>query len=393
MLAAERDAARRRELALRWFDASGACDDLRAARLDVLDGAVRSLGFGGRRALYEEFTGANLEKLSASAEQFLEHTAPAFASRLARWSALELPPDAGRVPDFADRFFFERAARFDANFPARELRALYESTLAGLGIRVGSQQNLFVDDEPRPSKDARSACFAVNPPRDVRLVFGERPAGLDFYRQTFREGARAQVLAWTSRDAAARHPEFVHAPDRATEVGHSLLPSGLFNESAWLTAARGMRATGAREAARFSALLSLHEMRRACARLRWALALEAADDKRSERLAGEYVSTFDEATGFRHHAATRLADADEWFESATELRARLFAAGLREHLRERHGRRWFQSRGAGEELIDIWSTASRHRAEELARLAWGGESSFDLLAESSLAALEVEDEV
>jgi hypothetical protein len=171
------------------------------------------------------------------------------------------------------------------------------------------------------------------------------------------------------------------------------LLSGLFDEPAWLAAARGMRATEVGEAAQFSALLSLYETRRACARLRWALALEAADDRRSERLAEEYVSTLDEATGFRHHAAARLADADEWFASATELRARLFAAGLREHLRGRHGRRWFRSRAAGEELIDLWNTASRYQTEELARLVWGGEPDFDLLAESSLAALEVGDEL
>jgi len=392
LLAAERDAARRRELARRWLDASGACEDLGSARLDALDASVRALGFDGRRALYESFTGASLEKFSASADSFLERTAPAFASGLARWSARELPPDARRAPDFADRFFFERAARFDAHFPARGLRALYEETLAGLGVRVESRQNLFVDDEPRPSKCERSACFAVNPPRDVRLVFGARASGLDFFRQTFREGARAQVFAWASSDTATRHPEFIRAPDGATEEGHAHLFSGLFDEPAWLAAARGIRATEAGEAARFSALLGLYETRRACARLRWALALEAADDKRSERLAEEYVSTFDEATGFRHRAAARLADADEWFESATELRARLFAVGLREHLRERHGRRWVHSRAAGEELIDLWNTASRYPAEELARLAWGGEPDFDLLADASLAALEAEDE-
>jgi hypothetical protein len=44
-LAAEPDAARGRELAARWFDSLLACDDLRAARLDALRAAARSLGF------------------------------------------------------------------------------------------------------------------------------------------------------------------------------------------------------------------------------------------------------------------------------------------------------------------------------------------------------------
>ncbi len=112
---------------------------------------------------------------------------------------------------------------------------------------------------------------------------------------------------------------------------------------------------------------------------------------RTEQLAEEYAARFTEATGFRHEAATHLLDADEWFESATRLRARLFAAGLREHLRGRHGRRWFESRGAGEELIDVWNTASRYRVEELSKLLWGGEPDFELLADAGIAALEGRD--
>jgi len=110
-----------------------------------------------------------------------------------------------------------------------------------------------------------------------------------------------------------------------------------------------------------------------------------------EQLAEEYAATFTEATGFRHEAATHLLDLAGWFESATRLRARLFAAGFREHLRGRHGRRWFESRGAGEELIDVWNTASRYRSEELSKLLWGGEPGFELLADASIAALEGRD--
>ena len=62
--------------------------------------------------------------------------------------------------------------------------------------------------------------------------------------------------------------------------------------------------------------------------------------------------------------------------------------GFGEHLRTRHGRRWFSSRAAGDELIDVWNTASRHTVEELARLVWGGALSFDLMADTLTAALE-----
>ncbi len=54
----------------------------------------------------------------------------------------------------------------------------------------------------------------------------------------------------------------------------------------------------------------------------------------------------------------------------------------------RYGRRWWASRKAGDELIDLWNTSSRYTVEELARLIGIGEISFDLLAESLIAAMK-----
>jgi hypothetical protein len=385
LLAAETDAGRRRELTRRRLDAVGACDDLRAARLEALGEAVGALGFGGRRALYEEFTGASLEALAASAEGFLRRTEGAYMTALSAWAARALPP--GHAPVYADRFFFERAAGTEARFPARDFRELYTAALAGLGVRAGSQPNLRVDEEARAGKSADSACFAVNPPSDVRLVVGADEGGLAFQRRSFEQGGRAQVLAWASRETSRRYPEFVYPADGATERGHGRLLASLFSEAAWLAARRGTRAAEADETARTAALLDLYEARRECASLAHALALERGGGVRSDALAEEYASLHSDATGFRHDAATSLLEADEWFESATNLRARLFAASLREHLRARHGRRWFESRRAGEELFDVWNTASRYHVEELGRLLWGGELSFDLLADAAVAAL------
>src|ERR687889_585096 len=85
----ERYAGRRRELARRWLDASAACDDLRAARLEALGEAARGLGFEGRAALYESFAGAAPVALAAAADSFLRRTESAYMSRLAGWAARE----------------------------------------------------------------------------------------------------------------------------------------------------------------------------------------------------------------------------------------------------------------------------------------------------------------
>lgn len=387
LLAAERDAARRRELTRRRLDALLACDDLRAARLEALNDAARELGFEGRRALYEEFAGVSLEALAAGAEGFLRRTEAAYMSALAEWSARELRAGAGGAPESADLPFFERAADTEARLPARDFRGLYAETLAALGVRVESQRGLSADDAPRPGKAPDTACFAVAPPEDVRLSVGSGPGGLGYFLRSLAEGGRAQMFAWASRETSRRHPEFVHAPDRATEAGHGLLLAGLLREPVWYESRRGMRAGEAEAFARRAALLDLYRARRECASVVQALALYTAAGVRSEQSGEEYAARFTEATGFRHEPETHLLDADDWFGSATALRGRLFAAGLREHLRGRHGRRWFESRRAGEELVDVWNTASRYRAEELSKLLWGGEPSFELLADPATAAL------
>jgi hypothetical protein len=389
LLASERDAARRRELTRRRLDSVRACDDLRAARLEALSEAARELGFEGRRALYEEFAGVSLEGLAAGAESFLRRTEAVYMSALAEWSGREL--GAGGGAEYADLPFFERAAGTEGQSPARDFRGLYAETLAGLGVRVESLRGLRVDEAQRVGRSLDSACFAVEPPEDVRLVVGGGAGGLGFLRRSLKEGGRAQMFAWASRESARRHPEFVYAPDRASEEGHGLLLASLLREPAWFEARRGLRAAEASVLARRVALLDLYGARRECASVACALALESNGGGRSEQLAGEYAARFTEASGFRHEAATHLLDVDDWFESATSLRARLFAAGLREHLRGRHGRRWFESRRAGEELIDVWNTASRYHAEELSKLLWGGGVSFELLADAAVAAVEGRD--
>ncbi|HEU4596998.1 MAG TPA: hypothetical protein VFS10_17840, partial [Pyrinomonadaceae bacterium] len=293
----------------------------------------------------------------------------------------------GAALHYADSLFFRHAARLDAYFKGRDFRALYGEMLAGLGVRLEAQPNLRLDEEARPAKRLRSACFAVAPPEDVRLVVGAAGGGAAWQRESFHEGGRAQAFAWVSRELAGRYPEFVHSPDGASVEGQAFLFSGLFRDAGWLGGQRRMRATEAREAAGLLALVELHDARRECASLRHSLAFAESEGARSEQLAESYAASHTEATGFRYEAATHLLDVDEGIASSSALRARLFAAGMAEHLRGRHGRRWYGSRAAGDELTDVWNTASRYTVEELARLVWGGELSFELLADELNAAV------
>lgn len=386
LLAADGDAARRRELAARWLDALASCDDLRAARLEVLGDAARELDFPDFGALRSDATRADAERLAAQAELFLERTAAPYSSRLWRWAALNLPPHLARTPDWPDAFALARLAHLDEYFPARDAAAAFEAVTGGLGIRAGRQNKLAAEESARVGH-GRARCFAPRPPEDVRLVFAPR-AGADFYQRLFQQSARARQLAWASPEQSARYPEFVHSPDASAPAGFALLFRLLFTDPAWIERYLGTPANVAREIASACALAELHDARRACALALDQPELQRERGARSEAAAEAYAGRLTEATGFRQAASLRLSNAlGEGAGASGDVRARLFAASVGEYLRTRHGTRWWASRAAGDELIDVWTTASRYPAEELAALLGAPRPDAELLSNFFSAAV------
>jgi hypothetical protein len=249
-----------------------------------------------------------------------------------------------------------------------------------------------VETDAAESARTRAACFALNPPQDVRLVYLSE-GGASCYQEFFEAAGRAQHFAWVSRDLSARYPELVYAPDETTRAGFAFLFGALLTDAPWLAAHRNVRPSEANEIARSFAFVELQRTRRACVRLRQQRALEQSPDARSEHLAASYATALEEATNFRAHPSLFLQDLvseglqDRGIERArlppaVYLRARLFAAALGEYFRTRHGHRWWSTNKAADELIDMWNTGSRYAVEELASLAGLGALSFDLLADS-----------
>ncbi|HEX8139060.1 MAG TPA: hypothetical protein VF544_15940 [Pyrinomonadaceae bacterium] len=380
-------ATRRRELMRRWLEAVRACNDLRAARFESFQESALALGFQSYSTLFTEITGTDYERLAATARAFLERTETPYMSALERAVARDLPGLSRADLQHADFLFFQRMPRLDRFFPAGESLATYTAAMKALGIPVDEQQNIHIDDEVRPLKNARAACFRIQVPDDVRLLLCPIGGAYD-YTTLFHETGHAQHFGWTSRELAGRYPEFVYAPDNATTEGYAFLFTHLFQDTGWLEEHRaGVSPSQAREISRELALLTTHTVRRACAKLNYEIALYESREVRSEHLAALYATMQTEATGFRRDPALHLWDVDDGFYAAAYLRAWGFEAGLREHLRTRWGSRWWAQRKAGDELIDLWNTASRYTVEELARLIGFGEISFDFLADTLIAAM------
>ncbi len=172
LLAHELDAVRRRELAARWFEALRACDDLRAARLVVLDEAANELDCASYLALLHAAAQADETSLTTAAGALLARTSESYHAHLRAWAARQLPPQYARTPDYPDSLVFARLAHLDRFFPAVELPSTYRAACAALGIRIEQQPNLRVEWETHAARPAAAACFALAPPNDVRLVAG-----------------------------------------------------------------------------------------------------------------------------------------------------------------------------------------------------------------------------
>ncbi|MBC7912397.1 MAG: hypothetical protein H7Y30_17960, partial [Pyrinomonadaceae bacterium] len=211
------------------------------------------------------------------------------------------------------------------------------------------------------------------------------------YMTLFHEAGHAQHFGWTSRDLMTQHPEFIFSPDYATTESYAFLFNHLYHDAGWLREYRpGLGAEQARSIVRDLAVLTMHTIRRFCAKLRYEIPLHDSPQVRSENLAATYAALQTEATGFKRSPAHYLSDVDDGFYAGAYLRAWVFEAALREYLRTRYGRRWWASRKAGDELIDLWNTSSRYNVEELARLLGLGELSFDLLADIWVRAMSEE---
>lgn len=383
LVADESDTIRRRELVARWLDAARACGDLHAAHLDALNEAARTLDCDNYFAL---LSGAqrnfNAENLPTAAGALLRQTEDIYNAHLAGWVNRFLPSTAVRELTYAESLFFRRLPSLEKFFPARHLVATYRDTLAGFGIRAGQQMSLRLEEMSQRALGSSAQCCALSPPEDVRVLYIAR-SGAHLYHDFFHEAGRAQHFAWASRELAARYPELIRPPSATTNEASAFLFRFLLHDATWIGERRGVKPAEARAVARAFALVELFELRRNCAVLSYEDNLARSTDPRSGQLAATYETSLTEATGFRYPAAVRwFSIGEQSINAADEFRARLFAAAWREYLRTRHGHRWWNARKAGDELIDLWNTASRYTLEELASLAGLGALDVDLLADA-----------
>jgi len=398
MLAGEEDSARRQDLASRWFDAVGACDDLRVACWRAGNEAKRELEAN-------EFQVAEINQsvetdVTEAARIFLQRTAETYHAQLSR-----LLTRAGitRTPTFADSLFFSRLHDLKNIVPLNHIKAVYHSAMGNFGINVEQQANLHSTSERNAAHGRYSLCFAFAPPADVRLVVGSQTRNGRAFVEFCGDAGQAQSFASVSSDLAARHPEltlpvarlvpqknFDLLSERVADFavvhqGYAYLFQSLCTDAAWLRETCSMSNRDAEHIRGRVAFAAWHDARRLAALVLMQSNIRDGRDPAHDDTRREYAATLTEATGFLYTEANCLIDVLDTTDAAREFRARLFAVTLREHLRTRHGRTWWKQKSTRDELIDMWNTGARYEAEELAALIGAGTLDVETLIGNHLS--------
>ena len=317
--------------------------------------AVRTLGASSYLDLYRRF-GLELDALAAQCRTLLADTEELFeleADKMFRKAVGVGLAEAQRWDSL--RVF--RATGWDDGFPADRMLPALEVTLAGLGVELGSQQNVHLDLEDRKLKSPRAFCSPIEVPGKVMLVI-QPIGGHDDWRALFHEAGHTEHFAHTSAGLAMEQRRL---GDNAVTEGWAALFEHLTSEPAWLN--RRLDFADPAGLAADAAVQLLWIARRYAAKLLYELEFHSAADV--TQMKPRYVELLGGALKVEPSPTDYLSDIDAGFYVSSYLRSWAFEAQLRDHLRERFGDEWFSRREAGGLLRELWSLGQSLTAEEL----------------------------
>jgi hypothetical protein len=330
---------------------------LRKEILETHHAQAARLGFGGYVPFCASLSGIDLAALCDLTRPILARTREVYADHLAwylrRW--VDVSTGEARRHDLARVL---RAPGLDAAFPPARLREAAEAPLRRMGIDPRAGGRIRVDDAPRPRKIPRAFVATPRVPDEIILVV--RPGGgPDDYAAYLHELGHALHYAHTDPGLSVEERRL---GDSSVTEAYAFLWDGLLRERHWLRRFVGLDRPG--DILRFTAFQKLWYLRRYAAKLDYELRLHGEGP--GPRAAETYRELLSDTTLVDWPAEPYLADVDPFFYAARYLRAWIFEAQLREHLRERFDEEWYRNDRTRPFLLALWRRGQRDRLEELA---------------------------
>lgn len=344
---------------------------LYSAALERAHKLSRDLGWRSYREMCEQLKGVGLSALENETRAFSNGTEGSYEAVVGPQLVHHLGFSFEKLRR-SDLSYFFRAPQLDRHFTSEKLMTAFEETMAGLGIDIGSQENVTVDIERRPQKSPRAFCAPVNVPGEIYLVV-PLSGGRDDYFALFHEGGHTEHYAHMGPALAF---EFRHLGDTSVTEAFAFLFHHLVEDPHWLREKLGVGDPADLES--YARACKLIYLRRYAAKLRYELELHAEGSDISQ-MGALYSDLLGGAMHTEWPAETYLSDVDAGFYVASYLRAWALEACLRRELKERFGERWFSEREAGDYLKGLWGQGSRYSADELVERLTGSELDFQVM--------------
>jgi hypothetical protein len=252
-----------------------------------------------------------------------------------------------------------RVKEFDRFFAADRMMNVLGRTLESMGLQLSDQPNIHVDAEIREKKRPRAFCCGIRVPDEVVLCI--RPhGGMDDYRSLFHEMGHAQHFG---NVLPAMPFEYKYLGDVGLSETYAFLFEHLTGNKYWIGQQFELNGEEVFDIEQFTAFQLLFMVRRYAAKLLYELDLHGGEDA-PEKLYAQYLG---DALKFRHPENQYLFDLDMGLYCADYLRAWMFEVQLRGVLAEEFGTEWWNVRGAGVYLRELWGSGQKFGCDSMAR--------------------------
>jgi len=316
-------------------------------RLDILrrqNEQYQKWGFANYADFYAQREGLDLDALDAQAAEFLTTSQALYDSLFTTAAAKYLGTEPRKVK-FYDLPYLTGGAMYSDAFPAanasRRLRGLFK----GLGVDLGAESNLDLDEEARPGRTVGPVCVPVLVPNEIRTGLVPIGAFRDTRYRAYLTG-EAQIYSLSTQTAF----EPAYLVNQAAQSALAWIPRLVLDEQGWIR--DNSQNLALEEFLTYRAFTGLFEVRFLAAMTRF----EIAAYRGSQDPDKDFRNLARDATGVRIAAseAHRSLEFLTQLRGASRFQGLLAASALRHHLRETMGPEWYKNGQAGALLTGFW---------------------------------------
>jgi len=316
---------------------------LRRERLRVHYDSTRAAGYENYCDFYYRMLGYERGVPAAQAREFRDETFPLYKELVTGRCRELYGKDPADTPPWESKNIYW-GKDFDAYFPEETFLDFTYRFFAGLGMDIRVLPNVRVDDEDRPAKEPRPACWGFDAPFDVRVNL-KPTGGVGDYEAAFHEFGHALHGAYTNPGLPY---EFRMLGSNELTETYAVFFEQMFNDRDFLLEELGMPEEAIDGFLRYKLLTDMGQARSTAYDVYYDEALHSGE---LEDPLAYYVAEVDKQRLFPKYAVRDegyYLVVDEGFYALYYMAAYYAVAQLRAAVVEKFGPKWYKNPAAGE---------------------------------------------